>query len=435
MWSRPLSFAFCVASTLAIDTGEHGQGYTSRWDTTYNLVPSSKTKYHDPTYTAPAPPNSYPHTNDYTKGYTKGYNTKDYTKSYTKDHTIWVETKTYAHPTYIQHSYKPEPTVPSLEDALINAGCSKFLAFIKSDADTWALYNSPRVRTVFAPEDVSFNVTHARLLRRDLTPEQQQQADLSAEAQLTDLSKLRVVPGAVIETNNNAANLLGSPQVVVSEVNPDTGGVKIASGLGNEIDVKATDISYTNGVTNGLIHTTSDLPTNPLLLSSTVLANPDLSTFGSLLAGVGTSNLTTRQTQKLDFTPRVTVFIPTNEAFKNVGGSISPGQIAAVLDDHAVVASSVSQAVGYLPNLQNGASVTTEGGTSLPITVRDGDYYVGGAKILQANIILTNGVAHVVDKVLSRPIHTAAAVPGTVPGAGCAALVAAGVVAMAMPSW
>jgi len=415
-----------ITSTVAADTGGRVSGPQ---DTTFPAVPSTKARFTGPTHAPvppPAAPTPYQQTPEYTKEYTTGY-TKEYTDK-------WEETKTYVHPHSYTKSYEPyhTPSVPSLEDALINAGCSKFLAFIKSDVDTWALYNSARVRTVFAPDDVSFDsntTTHARLRRRELTPEEQQQADLSADAQLTDLSKLRIVPGTVVETNDNSANLLGSAQVVVSEVDDATGAVKIASGLGNEVNLKTSDIQYTNG----LIHTTSGLLTNPELLSLTLLTNPDLSTFGSLLAGVGKSNLTRRDAPKLDLTPRITVFIPTNEAFSGI--SITANQAAAVLDGHTIVSNSLAVPVGYLPELKNGQTFKTEGGGSVAISVRGGATYVGGAKILQANIILPNGVAHVVDKVLAQPVQTGAAVPGMLPGAGRAALVAAGVVAMALPSW
>jgi len=377
-----------LTSTVAADTGRNA--YTSRWDTAFPHVPSTRTEYHAPTYTAPAPP-SPPAPSTYK-------HKEEYTKEYTREHT-WEESKTYGPPHTYTKSYKPHPTptLASLDDALINAGCSKFLAFIKSDSDTWALYNSARVRTVFAPDDASFDsnaTTLARLRRRELTPEQQQQADLSADSQLTDLSKLRIIPGTVIQTNDNSANLLGSPQVVVSQVNATTGDVKVASGLGNQVSLKATNIPYTNG----LIHTTSGLLTNPLILTLTLLAHPSLSIFGALLAGRGKGSLATRQAQKLDFTPRVTVFIPSNDAFRAVG-AITPSQASALLDGHTIVSDSLAKPVGYLPELQNGQVLRTEGGSSVTVSVRNGETFVGGAKILLSNIILPNGVAHVVDKV------------------------------------
>jgi uncharacterized surface protein with fasciclin (FAS1) repeats len=60
--------------------------------------------------------------------------------------------------------------------------------------------------------------------------------------------------------------------------------------------------------------------------------------------------------------------------------------------------------VGYLPFLKNGATYTTQGGGNVTITVtgtvgKDAQYFVNNAKIVASNLILSNGVAHVVDQV------------------------------------
>jgi uncharacterized surface protein with fasciclin (FAS1) repeats len=59
--------------------------------------------------------------------------------------------------------------------------------------------------------------------------------------------------------------------------------------------------------------------------------------------------------------------------------------------------------VGYLPDLTEGAMLKTQAGESLVISVVDGEYFVNDAKITTANLILENGVAHVIDKV-SEPL-------------------------------
>jgi uncharacterized surface protein with fasciclin (FAS1) repeats len=55
--------------------------------------------------------------------------------------------------------------------------------------------------------------------------------------------------------------------------------------------------------------------------------------------------------------------------------------------------------VGYLPSLKNGSTYTTRAGTTVTVTVQGSDYYINNAKIIGANMILENGVAHVVDQV------------------------------------
>jgi hypothetical protein len=56
--------------------------------------------------------------------------------------------------------------------------------------------------------------------------------------------------------------------------------------------------------------------------------------------------------------------------------------------------------LGYLPALTNGATLVTQGGKTLTVTITGSEYCINNAKITQANIILPNGVAHVVDAVV-----------------------------------
>lgn len=84
--------------------------------------------------------------------------------------------------------------------------------------------------------------------------------------------------------------------------------------------------------------------------------------------------------------------MPSNEAFSAApNGTIPPAQLLA---NHVV-----PDFVGYLPDLKDGAVLKTRTGATLAISVRDGQYFVNGARITTANLILANGVAHVIDKV------------------------------------
>lgn len=64
--------------------------------------------------------------------------------------------------------------------------------------------------------------------------------------------------------------------------------------------------------------------------------------------------------------------------------------------------------IGYLPNLKHGQTLKTKAGGELKVSVtstttpegaEDGDFYINGAKIVKANLVLDNGVAHIVEKV------------------------------------
>lgn len=101
-------------------------------------------------------------------------------------------------------------------------------------------------------------------------------------------------------------------------------------------------------------------------------------------------------TNTLDSTHSVTVFFPSNAAFS---ASNTTAPTTELLSNH-VVAGTVS----YLPDLKDGSILKTQHGESLAISIRAGIYYVNGARITQANLILSNGVGHVIDKVSDYPI-------------------------------
>jgi uncharacterized surface protein with fasciclin (FAS1) repeats len=95
----------------------------------------------------------------------------------------------------------------------------------------------------------------------------------------------------------------------------------------------------------------------------------------------------------IDSTPLTTIFLPTDAAFAaaNISASSAPASLLTGLI--------VPNFLGYLPNLQNGAQLTTQSGTVLTVTVKGSDYYINGAKITTSNVITTNGVAHIIDQV------------------------------------
>ncbi len=97
----------------------------------------------------------------------------------------------------------------------------------------------------------------------------------------------------------------------------------------------------------------------------------------------------------------LTVFAPTNEAFDKLPEGVvedllkpeNKEKLAFILQGHA--------APGKLPTkfLKDGNTVYMANGEYVPIEVKDGEYYVGGAMII-ASVEATNGIVHVVDAVI-----------------------------------
>ena len=97
-----------------------------------------------------------------------------------------------------------------------------------------------------------------------------------------------------------------------------------------------------------------------------------------------------------------TVFAPTNEAFAAlpagaVDGLLKPEnkkKLQGVLTYH-VVAGALKAA-----DLKDGQKLKTVQGEELLVSVKDGKVMVGGANVTIADVVSSNGVTHVIDKVL-----------------------------------
>ncbi|MBG6111929.1 putative surface protein with fasciclin (FAS1) repeats [Flavobacterium sp. CG_9.10] len=96
-----------------------------------------------------------------------------------------------------------------------------------------------------------------------------------------------------------------------------------------------------------------------------------------------------------------TVFAPTDAAFAGIQSEVdkllkpeSKDQLSKILTYH-VVSGKMKAA-----DLKDGQELTTVEGSKLKVMVKDGHVMVGNAKVTTADINATNGVIHVIDKVL-----------------------------------
>ena len=99
----------------------------------------------------------------------------------------------------------------------------------------------------------------------------------------------------------------------------------------------------------------------------------------------------------------LTVFAPTDAAFSKVPKATldalarNKAELRAVLLYHVVKGKITASQASML------TSATTLEGASLPIHVTGGKVYVGGARVIKADVMASNGVIHVVNKVLIPP--------------------------------
>lgn len=125
-----------------------------------------------------------------------------------------------------------------------------------------------------------------------------------------------------------------------------------------------------------------------------------VSTFSTLVAAVKAADLV----EALKGTGPFTVFAPTNEAFAKlpkgtVESLLKPenkAKLIAVLKYHVVAGKVMASDV---LKLKNGTAVPTLQGQTIKVK-NAGGVHVNNAKVIKTDIVCTNGVIHVIDKVI-----------------------------------
>jgi transforming growth factor-beta-induced protein len=143
----------------------------------------------------------------------------------------------------------------------------------------------------------------------------------------------------------------------------------------------------------GLLHIVDNLLIPPTRLEPTLEAFSLDSFFGALHAAELMPTLAEEQ--------NVTIFAPRDEAPALVGGTLSrldTDALARVVGYHVIPGRVISSA-----ELSNGTRLDTRAGGGAALTVRrsGNDLYVDSSRVVQPDILIANGVLHVVENVLN----------------------------------
>jgi uncharacterized surface protein with fasciclin (FAS1) repeats len=207
----------------------------------------------------------------------------------------------------------------------------------------------------------------------------------------------------VLATQIPSSSVPAGPNAEVTTVNGAKAFVtKNASGVYiNGTAVTTADVAASNGV----IHVIgSVLIPPPGTIVTIAAANPN---FTYLVAAIGRANASgTNITAALSAAGPLTVFAPVNQAFIDAGfptiasiNAADPNTLKNILLYHVVGARVFSS------DLVNNSTPTTAGGGTVLITLTGGAKVKGNgnptaADITGVNIVATNGVVHVINKVL-----------------------------------
>jgi len=89
------------------------------------------------------------------------------------------------------------------------------------------------------------------------------------------------------------------------------------------------------------------------------------------------------------------VFVPSDAAFAAAGGA---GNVN--LANHII-----PNFLGVTPNLKDGLELTTQAGTTVTVSVKGGEIFLGSARILANDVITSNGAIQVIDKVRMTSLY------------------------------
>lgn len=185
--------------------------------------------------------------------------------------------------------------------------------------------------------------------------------------------------------NSTYSNVTGGQVVEAIMIGNET---VFYSGLLMNATVTEADQNFTGGV----IHIVDQV----LVVPANVYDTAGAANLTSLRGAANATNLL----DTVNETPDITIFAPTNEAFNLVGDSLeslSEEDLANVLGYHVVAGT-----VGYSSTLENGTTLEASNGGSLEITIdANGTVFVNSARVVTPNVLVANGVVHVIDNVLN----------------------------------
>lgn len=296
----------------------------------------------------------------------------------------------------------PAPVTPpgTLAEVATSAGFNALVAAADKAGLVDELSDPNADLTVFAPTDAAFTALATSLGFADAN---------AMVAALDGPTLAKILTFHVLPTNESAAELVagGASQATLYSLTPGTpatlavdtaSGVKLTDAALNQASVTSADVAASNGV----IHVIDKVLVPPGVLNVVQMAqsNP---VFSVLVEAVVAADLAGALSGAGPFT----VFAPTNDAFASalVELSITKDQLlaspglAGILTYHVVSGDVRAADVVALPKP---AAVTTLQGSTFSVdanlAITDGNARM--ATLVATDVIASNGVIHVIDKVL-----------------------------------
>jgi uncharacterized surface protein with fasciclin (FAS1) repeats len=250
--------------------------------------------------------------------------------------------------------------------------------------------------TVFAPTNAAFDALAVQL---GFTDGPAMVTALPPEA-LASILTYHVLP-----TRQNASQLSGGaatqPTLYSFDGSPATVAIDASAGVrvGDAVLTQATVATADQRATNGIVHIVDKVLVPPGVLNIVQMAqvNP---AFSSLVEAVVATNLQ----GTLSGTGPFTVFAPTNDAFDDAPTGLTTPQLTTVLQYHVldsqVLSTELGPVFGNPVATVSGQSITINNNATAPAIATITDTTTTAANITAVDVRASNGVIHVIDKVL-----------------------------------
>ncbi|KAH6847430.1 FAS1 domain-containing protein [Chaetomium sp. MPI-CAGE-AT-0009] len=267
------------------------------------------------------------------------------------------------------------------------ANLTTFRGLVKNHTDIFA--NLPKDVTVAAPNDNAFR----KLGNWDTYNESTVVATLKYHILKQKIDMPSIIKGDSIWastslTDEKFSNVTGGQRLILTK--QPGGEVVFTSGFATRGTVLVEDLPFDNG----LVQVIDSVMRVPETLESTARsAYTDLTAFVGALYATG---LMSEVAQQKD----VTIFAPHNAAFQQLAGALANTDKEAlkrILRYHIVPGQ-----LSHVWELKNSSSLTSaDKGNKVSITLHTNFIYVNSAEIIQADILISNGLVHMIDNVLN----------------------------------
>jgi len=201
------------------------------------------------------------------------------------------------------------------------------------------------------------------------------------------------VPSSAIGTDPLPVQTLGGEQLVAQRINDGVEKVMINKSVVEIVDVPAT---------NGVIHAIDKVLLPPSLALLDIVDTAVYQNLNTLAKAVTEANLV----QALKSEGPFTVFAPSEEAWAGLPAGLietlllpeNQSLLVNILQYHVIAGSAVDAA-----SIVSGTDVEMLNGGNVRLVVTGNGVTVNGANVITADVRATNGIIHVIDKILIPP--------------------------------